>query len=252
MRFRLLPLLSLAAALAPAVPAVATAATPKATGAYVYFKRTEGRLAKYEKGNAWVVFRTDAALPEQQRNVDLLAEVGSRSGSSFVLSHTLHCYGVRVTVQRGDRLTVGSRVRVRIGKGGSILDRRMTVGARRSGSSIGRPLGCDADPRTRVAYSGLTQQPEFEPFRVFYSADAGPYVDELQWTGWGTSEATGSGTYISDCASCGPPERYPAQIVLGHPRYEAADGFTFYTSECLRKLIDGVWTGRDVRTGKAC
>jgi hypothetical protein len=27
---------------------------------------------------------------------------------------------------------------------------------------------------------------------------------------------------------------------------------TYYTRECLRKLRDGVWTGKDVATGAAC
>jgi hypothetical protein len=46
-----------------------------------------------------------------------------------------------------------------------------------------------------------------EPETIFLTANSGPYLDELVWSEWGKSGASGAGTYVSECASCGPPER---------------------------------------------
>jgi hypothetical protein len=232
--------------------ASAPAAVTKVTGAYVYFKKSEGQSARYEKGNAWLIFRTDRALSAKQGWVQVRATIGSGHGSMFTISREQHCYGARVTVDRGAQLGVGTRARVTIGQAGSLLSRRLTLAARKAGDARGKPLGCTADPKSLIATSGPPGLPEIEPSMVFSSANAGPYVEKLAWTGWGTPEATGSGTYVSDCASCGPKEILPAEIVLSVPRYFAGDGVTYYTRECLRKLRDGVWTGKDVATGAAC
>lgn len=76
--------------------------------------------------------------------------------------------------------------------------------------------GAGAHPAAppKVAIFNLTDTPKVKPRTVYLSADAGPYVTRLTWRGWGTARAVGRGTFVSDCASCGPKERRPATIVL--------------------------------------
>jgi hypothetical protein len=74
-----------------------------------------------------------------------------------------------------------------------------------------------------IAIFNLTDTPEVKPHRYFLAADAGPYIAGIKWSGWGTQTATGRGTFIADCASCGPKERVPATLVVRKvrdcPRY---------------------------------
>ena len=56
-----------------------------------------------------------------------------------------------------------------------------------------------------------------QPGRWFFSANSGPYLRDLVWTGWGTPTATATGTYISDCASCGPHEKYAVTVTADQP-----------------------------------
>jgi hypothetical protein len=72
-----------------------------------------------------------------------------------------------------------------------------------------------------VVVFNLTAEPKIEPARVFLQADAGPYLDALRWSGWGSPTATGTGTWVLDCSSGGPScgastavERHPARYVL--------------------------------------
>lgn len=53
-----------------------------------------------------------------------------------------------------------------------------------------------------------------KPKRIFLTANAGPYLRGLRWTGWGTREARATGTYVSDCASCMGPARRSATVIF--------------------------------------
>lgn len=87
--------------------------------------------------------------------------------------------------------------------------------------------------RRRVVIFNLTPTPLVKPDRVFFQADAGPYLTMLKWSGWGTRRATGRGRWILDCShggpSCAPGAPsldYPARYVLSQlvpcPRFGAA------------------------------
>jgi hypothetical protein len=52
------------------------------------------------------------------------------------------------------------------------------------------------------------------PSKIFLTADAGPYLEALKWSNWGSSRATASGTYLSMCASCAPPRQRRATVVF--------------------------------------
>ena len=51
-----------------------------------------------------------------------------------------------------------------------------------------------------------------EPKTIFLTANSGPYLDDLVWTRWGKDGADGEGTYVSECASCGPPQRLDVTV----------------------------------------
>lgn len=60
-----------------------------------------------------------------------------------------------------------------------------------------------------------------EPSQVTFSGDASNVVDNLTWTGWGTSQATGTGQFeyescVPDCGH-GPVTPYPAQVIFSAP-----------------------------------
>jgi hypothetical protein len=71
-----------------------------------------------------------------------------------------------------------------------------------------------AAPQPKVVFFGLYPEPEVKPARIFLTANAGPYVKDIRWTGWGTAKAIGKGTFISDCASCGEKESKPATLTF--------------------------------------
>ncbi len=88
-----------------------------------------------------------------------------------------------------------------------------------------------AAPRTVIF--NLYASPLERPGRVFFQANSGPYLADLQWTGWGTERAVGTGTWTLDCTngggSCTPGdngvERHPARYVVSRlvpcPRFGA-------------------------------
>ena len=54
-----------------------------------------------------------------------------------------------------------------------------------------------------------------EPETIFLTANSGPYIDDLVWSKWGRKGAKGTGTFVSDCVSCPPPDRRAAEVKLG-------------------------------------
>lgn len=241
---------AVAASLAPAAEARHT----RATAAYAYFEPATGRDARFEKGTAYVVFRTNRRLAEGRTANDPEVEVrvGGRSGSVFTISRKLRCYAAPVRIENRDKLGLGSRARVRIGRRGTLLDRQMVVERRGAGDARGGRLGCGADRKSRFVLSNLFEVPLVEPRTIFYTANAGPYVTGLRWSRWGTRRALARGTYVSECASCGEPKRLEARVILTRPRQSRSFGARAYTRQCLRTREDGVWTGRDARSGRRC
>lgn len=194
--------------------APAQAAAVHATGAYAYFQPTP-RDEDYA-GTTVVVLRTNQALPLGPiGNPKLTGKLDGGMTYLDTVSRDLHCYTMRSNVFRKGQDTngrVGDRVKVRLGHQGAILDRRFTVRKLRSNLPRGGPLGCGADPASKVVFFNLVASPMVEPGRIFLSANSGPYLKDITWTDWGTPTATGAGTYISDCASCGDPESYPVTL----------------------------------------
>jgi hypothetical protein len=73
----------------------------------------------------------------------------------------------------------------------------------------------------KVVIFNMYPSPLVKPDRVFFQADAGPYLSDLQWSGWGEPTALGTGKWVLDCSnggpSCGaddPSESYPARFTL--------------------------------------
>lgn len=200
-----------------AAAAPAAAAPPKAMGSYAFFQPTPDD--EDYAGQTVVVLRTDRALPlTRDGNPKRLGRVlGFRTFLSTI-SRDLHCYEMRSFVHRkgkgrATRGKVGDRVRVLVGAGGAILDRRMKVRKASDDLQRGGALGCGADPASGAVFFNLHSTPKSQPGQIFLTANSGPYITDITWTGWGTEPATATGTYISDCASCGEPKSYAVTLV---------------------------------------
>lgn len=199
----------LVASLLLAVAAPGTAgARPHVVSAYLW--RTSEQLH--------LAFRTDRALPEQ---VNFPQTQVTPSGSFYTVSDSLHCYQVDITLEHGAlivgtdvRARPGDAVRVKIGNRGRIYNRRLEVLGRNRYYQRGAPIGCTRDPKANYVLFNLFPTPEVEPRRFFFTANSGPYLDRLRWTGWGTAHATATGRYISNCASCGPKIVKQTTVVL--------------------------------------
>ncbi|MCO5314850.1 MAG: hypothetical protein M9938_01600 [Solirubrobacterales bacterium] len=66
----------------------------------------------------------------------------------------------------------------------------------------------------RTVVFNMYPTPEVKPDRYFLTANAGPYLKNLRWKGWGRYKTVGKGRFISDCASCGPRENKPVRITF--------------------------------------
>jgi hypothetical protein len=64
----------------------------------------------------------------------------------------------------------------------------------------------------RVVYFDYNYTPSVKPSEIFLTANSGPYLKKIKWTGWGTNKAIGRGRFIADCASCGEFENKPVTI----------------------------------------
>jgi hypothetical protein len=183
----------LAALLAPA----AASARPHVLSAYLW------------KGNGQIHlnFKTDRALPEK---IGYPQTTITPSGTTYTVSDSLHCYQVDIT----QPARPGDKVRVKIGQDGALFNRRLEVVRRQRGYQRGGLLGCTQDPKANRVLFNLYPSPAVEPVRYFFTANAGPYLDRLRWTGWGTDRATATAVFVSDCASCGPKVRKRTTVVL--------------------------------------
>lgn len=57
-----------------------------------------------------------------------------------------------------------------------------------------------------------------QPHRIFFQANAGPYVKKMDWKGWGSRKAVGRGTYGTTAPCNGEPcPKGPSRIVLRKP-----------------------------------
>jgi hypothetical protein len=183
--------------LASVVVAAPAAAAPGAVALFRPHPRDAAATA--------VVLRTDAALPARAAGW-----IDGRSVSLMTVSARLHCYLAEVPAYKGGR--VGDRVRVRVGRHGSLLSATLRVQRMTAANARGGTLGCGEDPASGAVVFGLYPSPHVEPDRWFFTANAGPYLKDLVWTGWGSPTATATGTYVSDCASCGPRQEYPVTV----------------------------------------
>ncbi|MCW2966486.1 MAG: hypothetical protein JWM71_258 [Solirubrobacteraceae bacterium] len=244
--------LILAAGALAAAPCASAAGN--VTGAYVYY-RPYAKPDKSTRGTAWLIIRTKRAFAESGGVVQghmALAHVADGYTFDTPISRELHCYGSFGYVSPKSPLRIGKRVRVSVAGHGWRYSARLLVSKRRPGDPQGKRLGCTKDPSTAVAVGGITNPtPEFQPERVFYTYGAGPAVIGLTWTGWGTAEAVGEGTFVCQCYP--PPENSePAKIVYSAPRYQAFDGYSYYTRQCVFRTRDGVYGGKEAESGADC
>lgn len=72
----------------------------------------------------------------------------------------------------------------------------------------------DAGKPKKVVYLDYNYQAFVKPGKIFLTANSGPYLRRLKWTGWGTNKAVGRGQYVYDCASCIPKEKKPVTITF--------------------------------------
>jgi len=97
--------------------------------------------------------------------------------------------------------------------------------------------GASAAPKTVIF--NMYPAPLVQPERVFFQANSGPFMDKLVWSGWGSAQATATGTWTLDCSNGGggcapgdPSLAYPARYTVGDlapcPRFGA--GATSYRS----------------------
>lgn len=77
----------------------------------------------------------------------------------------------------------------------------------------------EARSSTKVVYLDPAYQQSVKPSTIFLTANSGPYLKKLKWTGWGTHKAVGRGRFISDCASCGEYENRKVTITFRKPIY---------------------------------
>lgn len=199
-----------ALSLSPAVAPASAASKTRVVSAIAYFQPTTGSLRKFQRGNLQVVFRTNRALPAQPEFGDVT--YGGATEYRHTISESAHCYGARSFIDADEK--VPGRIRVKIGKDGKWLDTRLTVQKMRSTYVNGAALGCGVDRRTRVQLYNLTETPSWAPEDYFLTANSGPYIEDIGWTGWGSERAVGRGAFVSQCASCGEPETRPAKIIL--------------------------------------
>jgi hypothetical protein len=82
----------------------------------------------------------------------------------------------------------------------------MTLFALAFGGATGAAAETQRAAKKPVIFD-LFGQKMVEPETIFLTANSGPYLDELVWSKWGKQGASAAGTYVSECASCGPPER---------------------------------------------
>lgn len=69
-----------------------------------------------------------------------------------------------------------------------------------------------------VYWLDVSGQPSMSPHRVFFQANAGPYVKKIEWNGWGRKKAVGRGTYGTTAPCNGEPcPKGPSRIVLSKP-----------------------------------
>jgi hypothetical protein len=208
--------LAVLAAVAVAAPA---AAAPKVTGVAAYLRKTEDSTATV------LVFRTDAALPFKVAGFPTTSvRIDGGQASTEDVSPSLRCYQAQVYGGH-----VGQHVRVRVGRKGSMLDRVVSVQRLTPGIARGGTLGCGADPVSSAVIFNMYPPPLVQPGRFFFTANSGPYLKDLVWTGWGTPVATATGTYVSDCASCGAPQKYAVTVTVDGLADCPAVGAKYYT-----------------------
>jgi hypothetical protein len=87
------------------------------------------------------------------------------------------------------------------------------------------PAGAGA-PDT--AYFDMFANPHVAPKRIFLTASSGPWLQALDWRGWGSDEAVAHGVYRSDCASCPPPRKRKATVTFTRPELCTGEGDGYY------------------------
>lgn len=198
-----------AAVLTAAAAAPAAQAAPRTLGSYAYFQPVAGDPDYV--GQVIVVLRTDEALAlDPVGNPRATARLGRIATFGYTISRELSCYGFALDVRKGG-LGVGDRIRVRLGKDAGILNRTLAVRKRAADLPRGQRLGCGEDPSSKAIIFNLDRSPLVEPGRFFFSANSGPYLKDVRWTDWGAAAATGTATYVSDCASC-DKATYPVNV----------------------------------------
>lgn len=206
-------------------PAAASAASTHVVSAYAYFAKDP---AGFERGTLWVAFRTNELLRKDKFG-NPRAE--GAMGVLYPISRRERCYGIYDSVAKGE--PIPKRIRLRLGKGGSIVDTRLRVGRVRPGYGQGGAIGCTRDRTARIYTTNLTQMPQVEPKDLFFAANNGPRVIDIHWHGWGTNRAVGYGTYMARFAgSHGSEEELdvrPAKIVYTDPEMCDDYGALAYT-----------------------
>ncbi|MBM7508433.1 hypothetical protein JOE61_002247 [Nocardioides salarius] len=84
----------------------------------------------------------------------------------------------------------------------------------------------------KTVYFDMFAQQRVKPRRIFLSANAGQYLKRLRWSDWGSATTTAAGTFVSDCASCPPPEKRGAEVRMKRLRSCTKKGVQTY-----RKIV---------------
>lgn len=222
--------------------AAASAKGPvRVLSAHAYFTKKADGL---DRRIVWVAFRMKRLLSADQLDAD-----ASPGGYLYLISRSERCYGMWFDVE-GKR---PRRVRVKLGPNAKWLDARLPVHPVRPGYGQGGALGCTRDREASVFVTNLSPQPLVAPRDLFFAANNGPRIVDIDWYGWGSPRAVGYGSYMARVpGSEGSEEELdvrPARLILTRPRMDLDYGAKTYT--CWKQITwDGRYKRHVERTGK--
>ena len=132
-----------------------------------------------------------------------------------------------------------------------------------AGLLLAAPATSAKQSRTPIFWIDLSGTAEKHPGMVFFTANSGPQVRGIAWTGWGKNRSVGRGTYLrtSPPPPGGKNPKGPARIVVWKPmkcvpEFGNREGKTVWIyrhAKLLRPVDEGgrKWTDISAYTGRA-
>ena len=115
--------------------------------------------------------------------------------------------------------------------------------------------GPSSAAKDKVYYLDYNGQAQKHPENVFFTANSGPRVLDINWRKWGKKRTVGNGTYYSNC-NCPVEQEGPAKLILRKPVKCKPDFGTFkgktikvYRRGKMITTIDGETKTTRIATG---